>query len=180
MKNIISAVVLGLCALPALADGFYLAGDIGRDRWTSEVTDSSITSNVVAIAAGYEFGLPFQDSLALELGYRDLGNASESDSMTTYKTDITASEISVLARHSFNDQLSLYGRLGYAELQLDWALRDTQGNSKGSLSKDKVFGGIGGRYAFTKNIGMRIEYDRYDKVNEVVVSTLTAGVDYHF
>ena len=180
MKNITAAVIFGLCALPALADGFYVAGDIGRDRWTSDTTDNTKTSNVVSIAAGYEFGLPFQDSVALELGYRDLGNINESDATTNIKTDLTATEISMIARHFFSDQISLYGRLGYAEVQLDWKLQNAQANADGSVSKDKLFGGVGGRYAFTEKLGLRIEYDRYDKVNDIVISSLTAGVDYHF
>lgn len=180
MKKVITAFLLAGMAAPVLADGFYVAGDLGRDRWTSNMNDSTMTANVFSIAGGYEFALPFQDSMALEIGYRDLGGINESDGTVQLKTDVAANQFSVIARHTFTDQLSLYGRLGYAELTIDSKLHNAQSDISGSTSKGKVFGGIGGRYAFDEHLGVHIEYDRYDKIGEVVISALLVGAEYHF
>jgi opacity protein-like surface antigen len=183
MKKILFAgCTLALVALPALADGFYVAADVGRDRWSADTLDKSMTANVFTVAGGYTFNLPFKDTLAIELGFRDLGGIYETDTNKTnsLKTDLSAMQFSVIASHFLNDSLSLYGRLGYAEVTVDSKYRGAYGDDSNSNTQDKGFAGIGGRYAINQNVGVHLEYDRYQKLGEVSVSTLLIGADYQF
>jgi len=182
MKKCWMAGVFAFCAMPVLADGFYIAGDVGRDRWTADSLDKSMTANVFTIAGGYIFNLPFKDTLAVELGYRDLGDIFEADADKTnsLKTDLSAIQLSVIASHFVNDSLSFYGRLGYAEVNIDSKYHGVYGDDSSSSSKDKGFAGIGGRYAINQQVGIHLEIDRYQKLGEVSVSTLLIGADYQF
>lgn len=182
MKKFWMACALVGCAAPVLAEGFYVAGDVGRDRWSADSINKTMTANAFSVAAGYTFDLPFKDTFSLELSYRDLGSLYESDQarLNSLTTDVTATQLSVIANHSFNDSLSLYGRLGYAEVQVDSKLDTPTLDSSSSSSQDKAFAGVGGRYAINQKIGIRLEYQRYEKLGDVTISLLLLGADYRF
>jgi len=65
MKKFWMACALVGCAAPVFAEGFYVAGDVGRDRWSADSIDKTMTANVFSIAAGYTFDLPFRDTFSL-------------------------------------------------------------------------------------------------------------------
>jgi opacity protein-like surface antigen len=182
MKKFWMACALLGCAAPVFAEGFYVAGDVGRDRWSADSIDKTMTASVFSIAGGYTFDLPFKDTLSLELSYRDLGSLYERDQskVNSLTTDLTAAQLSVIANHSFNESLSLYGRLGYAELQVKSKLDTPSFDSSSSSSQDKAFAGVGGRYAINQKIGVRVEYQRYQKLGDVTISLLLLGADYQF
>lgn len=176
MKKVFWVVcALGLLAMPTFADGFYVAGDVGRVKWASD--DVSEADTAFTLAGGYKFNLPFKDTLALEASYRNLGSLSWDNGLATNKIDLTAVQFSVVANHSLNESVSFYGRLGYADVQID-ASSDTEGSS--SASDDKVFGGVGARYALNQQFGVYLEYDRYAKIGDVNVSGVLLGLDYQF
>jgi len=116
------------------------------------------------------------------LSYRDLGSLYEPDQakINSLTTDLTATQLSVIANHFFNDSLSMYGRLGYAELQVESKLDTPTLDSSSSSSQDKAFAGVGGRYAINQKIGVRLEYQRYEKLGDVSISLLLLGADYQF
>jgi opacity protein-like surface antigen len=66
-KQIFAAFVLSVFALPVLADSFYISGDVGQAKWSFD--SSSDTDTGFGFAGGYKFN----DTFAVELGYRDLG-----------------------------------------------------------------------------------------------------------
>ena len=182
MKKFWMACALVGFAAPVFAEGFYVAGDVGRDRWSADSIDKTMTANVFSVAAGYTFDLPFKDTFSLELSYRDLGSLYEPDQarVNSLTTDVTATQLSVIANHSFNDSLSVYGRLGYAEMQVKSKLDTPTLDSSSSSSQDKAFAGVGGRYAINQKIGVRLEYQRYEKLGDVTISLLLLGADYQF
>lgn len=183
MKKFWMACALVGCAAPVFAEGFYVAADAGRDRWSADSIDKTLTASTFSVAWGYTFDLPFKDSLSLELSYRDLGDIYETDSRysgNSLATDLTATQLSVIASHPLNEVLSLYGRLGYADVQIESKRRTSISNESSSSSQDKVFAGVGGRYVVNQNIGLHIEYQRYQKLGDVTISLLVVGADYQF
>lgn len=169
------ACAVALISPLVLADGFYVAGDVGRVKWASD--GISDTDTAFTLAGGYKFDLPFHDTLALEASYRNLGSLKWDNGLDTNKIDLTAVQFSVIANHALNELVSFYGRLGYADVQID-ATSSIDGSS--SASNDKVFGGVGGHYAINPQFGVYLEYNRYAKIGEVNVSGVLLGLDYQF
>jgi hypothetical protein len=174
MKKVISVLVLGCCSLPTWAEGFYVAGDLGRSKWNNVFEDGTSSSSALSIAAGYEFRLPFQDTLAIELGYADLGGGSEDLYLGQMKLDFAATQLSAIAGHAFDDKFNLYGRLGCADLEVKARL---SGESAAD-SKAKLYGGVGGRYVLTEKLRLRVELDWYD--SGAKLSIMLMGVELHF
>jgi len=185
MKKFWMAFGLVCCAAPASAEGFYVAGDVGSSKWKIE-SGGSNTDTAFSVAGGYIFDLPFKDTLAIELGYRDLGGFSDSYDGAKATLDLTVTQLSLVASHKINDLLSVYGRAGIADMQIDASYKDEVYNESGSLSKDRAVLGIGGRYALNQQVGVYLEYTRYQDFDDLgdtgdlTVSTLLVGLDYRF
>lgn len=175
MKRIWLAGVLAACVTPVLADGFYVAGDAGRVRWAGANVSDADTA--FSLAGGYKFNLPFKDTLALELGYRNLGGLNWDNGLATNKVELSALQFSVLANHSLNEQIGFYGRLGYADVKIS---ATSVADGFNSASNNKLFGGVGARYAITPHFGAYLEYDKYEKIGAVKVSGVLLGLDYQF
>jgi len=185
MNKFWMAFGLACCAAPALAEGFYVAGDVGKVKWKIE-SGGSKTDTAFSVAGGYTFDLPFKDTLAIELGYRDLGGFSRSDEDVKATLVLTVTQLSFLASHKINDSLSFYGRAGIADMQIGASYKDDFNSESDSLSKDRAVLGIGGRYTLNQHVGIYLEYDRYQDFDDLggagdlTVSTLLVGLDYHF
>lgn len=181
MKKIAAGFIVGLFSLQAWGDGFYVASDLGRGKWRDEDSNQAVYANQIGIAGGYEFSLPFQDSMAIELGYRDLGGIKEGDKNNNLKSDLTAVQLSLVAAHNFTESISAYGRLGYADLHVKSRYNYYGQKDTTTASHEKVYVGLGGRYEWANRFGLRIEYNRYDKISDsVVISAVLVGGDFHF
>lgn len=170
-KCLIAVSLLSVLSLPSVADGFYVVGDVGSAKWQAE--DGSETKTTYMIGGGYRINEIF----SAEVAYRDLGKISDSDEYSSESVGFNAIQASVLAAHAFSDAFSLYGRIGMAKVSLDVTSTDFDSIS---LSKNKCFIGFGGRFALNENLGIRLEYNQYDKFEELELSASTIGIDYHF
>jgi opacity protein-like surface antigen len=93
---------------------------------------------------------------------------------------LSATQLSILASHPFDDTLSVYGRLGFANLKVEASFNDDTGDGSRSRSKTKAVYGIGGRYSATEKLGIHLEYNRYAEYNGLTASALLVGLDYQF
>lgn len=187
MKKLWAVCAFASCAvsaLPALAEGFYVAGDLGRVRWVGDAT--SARDSAFSLAGGYLFDLPFRDKLALEVGYRNLGSLAWDNGLAVNNVELSAVQFSVLANHSVNDRVSFYGRVGYADVNISAtaSASSTAGfnsaSTFNSASNSTLFGAIGARYALTSSLGAYLEYDKYEKIGAVKLSGVLLGLDYRF
>ncbi len=184
MKKFWMACALVSCAMPVFAEGFYVAGDVGSVKWKTDW--SSKTDTAFSVASGYIFNLPFKDTLAIEVAYRDLGGFSRSDEATKATLDLTVTQVSLLASHKINESLSFYGRAGIADMQIDATYKDDYYDESGSLSKDRAILGVGGRYGLNRHFGIYLEYNRYGDfddlgdTDDLTISSLVVGLDYRF
>ena len=190
-KQILLASVLGALALPVMADGFYLLGDVGQGKLEADLGDDTVykkNSTAYSIGAGYEANKFF----AVEVAYRDLGGISSSDSYTVGNTtysesnnvDYTVFQASVIGKLPVSDVVNVYGRLGVGKISFDWT--DTvRGGSyydqeSDSESKTKALVGIGASYNITPKIALRAEYNQFAKWDDIKLSSLTVGATYAF
>jgi OOP family OmpA-OmpF porin len=190
-KKLLLAGLLGVITLPAMADNFYLLGDVGQGKMEVDASNNytySKTSTTYSIGAGYDINQFF----AVELAYRDLGNVKDRGSYLnggiqytyTDKTSATALQASVIARLPISDEFSIYGRVGLGKIDVNYDTVETGAGSTlsdtSSDSKTKGLLGIGASYSITPQIALRAEYNQYAKWDDTKLSAISAGATYHF
>ncbi len=148
IKQITAAVLMAAASFAASAaqGNFYAGADIGSSKFKHFSSDTS-----VGVFGGYNFN----QNVAVELGYRDLGDFGGSVKQTA---------VSVLGSVPVANHVAVYGRLGFNTL---------------SGSGDDVTRGLFGAgvsYEFTKQVTGRIELQRpYNNAHN-----LSVGLAYNF
>ncbi|GGY81771.1 hypothetical protein GCM10011613_28090 [Cellvibrio zantedeschiae] len=190
-KQLLAACVLGAFTLPAMADNFYVLGDVGSGKVEVDAGDDYTFSKS---DTSYSFGAGFDINkfFAVELAYRDLGSVSDRGSYTEAginynyrdKTSATALQASVVGSLPISEDFSLFGRVGVAKIDVDYDSVETSGNSSwsdsDSESKTKALLGVGASYKITPQIALRAEYSQFAKWDDTKLSAVTIGATYHF
>ncbi|MDB5810741.1 MAG: OmpA/MotB domain protein [Betaproteobacteria bacterium] len=212
VKKILNSVILiaGSAALPATAaetiGNWYIGAGAGQARAdtpntaavvvgtpvTSVATSGDSTSTGAKAFLGYQFN----KYIAAEGGYFRLGDFTF-DATTTpagtlhgsYKNRSGWNLDAVGSLPLFNDKFSLLGRVGVQSSKTSDLFNGTGAATaltNPSPSKNKVSYkyGAGAEYDFTKNIGVRAEWERYrvsDGINsEVNVNLVSGSLLYRF
>lgn len=183
-KQILLAAVLSASTLPALAEGFYVAGDIGESKIQFDIGDDyslSKTDTTYSLGIGFDINKFF----AVEVGFRDLGTLKEDgddyDFSWSTKLDTTAIQASVVGKLPVSDVFDIYGRLGFAKLDMDYKYSEDNGyRESSSESENKAFFGVGASYSITPEFAIRAEYNQYAKIDDLKLSALTVGATYRF
>ena len=165
--------------------GFYAGLSFGQSSVDVDCTGfSSCDDSDTAwkVFGGYQFNRNF----AVEFGYTDLGEASASAPGASATAESTAFEVSAVGMLPLADRFSIFGRIGLHMSDTD--ARATLGSVSGSTSESNtgLTFGIGARYDFTKNLGVRAEWQRYADVGgddvggEFDVDVISIGVIWKF
>lgn len=170
MKTKAVIAVLGLAgaalALPAAAQmsmsSVYIGGGVGQSKFKDGcqgVTGAGITCDDKDTAFKLFAGYQFNKFIAAELGWTDLGKAKASGPGGSVDAKASAFELSAVGTYPVWEQLSILGRLGgyYSEGKFE-------GNLTGTKNEAGLTYGLGLQYDFNKNLGLRGEWQRYDKV----------------
>ena len=154
-------------ALPAAAQSLnaaYVGASIGQSKFSADCAGTSTcdkNDTAWRIFGGYQFN----QFIAAEVGYVDLGKLSFSGTLlgTPFngKIESTAFDLSAVGSYHFTPEISVLGRIGgYAS--------KTKTSGTNVISEDKsgtgLTFGLGAGYDFTKNLGARIEWQRYSSV----------------
>lgn len=170
--------------LPALAadtgTGFYLGGNVGQSR--AKIDTAGIDAGIIALGAatsatsadeedvGFKLfaGYRFHPNFAVEGGYFNLGKFNT--------TTVTTGPPLTIAGEAKNDNgfnLDLVGIVpfddsfsGFARVGVQTSKTTVSGAAVGvavstSESKTSYKAGLGLQYNFTKNVGARLEWERY-------------------
>jgi len=151
---------------------FYIGATVGQSNLKnscSGVDGCDNTDTAWRVLGGYQFNRFF----AAELGYHDFGKATA----PAGDTKARAWEVVGLASYPLTNEFSVYGKLGGYNGKLEGPTGDETNN--------QVTYGAGVRYDFTKQLGARAEWQRYNNMggNNVVttdVDVLSAGLIYRF
>jgi OmpA-OmpF porin, OOP family len=138
----------GVLAQGAMA-GAYVGLDVGR----AEIADEKDTG--FRIFGGYQF----HRSIAAEVAYGML--------LDKGGVEVTSMEVAAVGMFPIANQFSIIGRLGFARLEAD----------PGSNDNDFTFG-IGAQYDATRNLGVRLQWQRYNTDPEL--DFLSLGVLWKF
>jgi OmpA-OmpF porin, OOP family len=192
-KKIFLASVLSAFTLPALADNFYVFGDLGQGKMEVDAdSNSTISKTGTAFSFGAGFGI--NQFVAVEIAYRDLGDITdrgiEFDEVDYYKYvdtyQTTALQASVVGKLPISDVVNLYGRLGLATIDSDYeskAFYDDGFNPtpySDTKSKTKALFGLGASFDISPQLALRAEYNQYAKWDDLKLSALTLGAAYSF
>src|SRR5581483_9830432 len=163
MKSKAVVAVLGLAAatlaLPAAAQmnmsAAYVGGALGQSNFKADCSglncDKKDTS--FRIFGGYQF----TPNIAAELGYTDLGKL-KADFPPFGSGDISATAWDLSGVFSWPiGQFGVFGRLGVARVEAK-----PGGIFVGdSETKTGLTWGLGGQYDFNRNLGLRVEFQRF-------------------
>jgi len=190
-------VVLLLATPLAYADdsGFFIGGSIGYS--TLDVDDGDLVRELAAagitatvnvddedmgwkIFGGYNINQYF----GVEMGYADLGETSIDMNITAPVVGSGSGDVSVdgfaiagVGSYPISDQVDVYAKIGAYFWNADLSI----GGLSGNVDDDgtEVLFGLGAKYQFTEQVGVRAEWERYG-ADDVDVDLFSIGVVFEF
>lgn len=123
-------------------------------------------------------GHQFNRNFALELGYANLGEATLTGSLGSATVEATAFDLSAIGLLPLIDRLAVFARLGLYRADIE--ARNTLGGS-GDDSETGLTFGLGLRWDFTRNLGAKVEWQRYQEVvDDIDGDFLSVGIIWRF
>jgi OOP family OmpA-OmpF porin len=150
-----AAMAVSAGAVAQQADtGWYAGAQIGN----AEVFDEDDTA--WKVFGGYQINRTF----SAELGYTNLGEVD----VPGGSAEATAFELLGVGKFPLANQFSIYGLVGFAMVEVDVS------GPFSNLSDDstELTYGIGAQYDFSRNMGVRLQWQRYDTEEEVDVMSV--------
>jgi OOP family OmpA-OmpF porin len=165
MKNLLAAsslaalMVCGSAFAQSPGVGPYVGGSIGSSNYSDEgcFGDCDKTDIGFKVFGGYMF-TPY---IGAEVGYGGFGKAKVG------VTGVGNAELKSSGLHGFLtlqypiENWSLFGKLGFAWLDNEVSVSTTAGSADDSDSSTDFAWGLGFTYMFTKNFGLRGEYENF-------------------
>lgn len=181
-----SALALGgaLAATQASAQAF-VGGSIGQSDMDGSITQDLVTSLTTFDGKDTGFkvfgGYMFNQYFGVEGAYVDLGEASYNGTFfgqpaTGGRVEITGFNVAALGSYPVTPEFSVFGKIGL--FIWDAEASDSIGLAKADGS-DISFG-LGVSYNFTRNLGVRAEWERFKVVNDADADLLSIGFVYRF
>ncbi|MDP2144758.1 MAG: OmpA family protein [Gallionella sp.] len=219
MKRVVKTIgTLGLVGCAAMNSpfaiaedsGWYIGGNIGQSRAT--IDDARITSNLLGGGftttsivddnrdSGYKLfgGYQFNENLALEAGYFDLGQFGYTANVATVlagtpgtltgRIRLKGVNIDAIGILPISEQFSVFGRVGlnYAQARDNFTGTGSANvlNPNPSKSDTNYKFGLGLQFNFTEALAMRLEAERY-RIDDAVgnkgdIDLLSLGLTYKF
>ena len=186
---VLSVASAMLVAAPAFAQdqGWYAGLHLGQAKAKDAcdgVSGAGISCDdndtMFRILGGYQFN----KNLAVELGYNDMGEVSASGGGITANIESKIWELVAVGSWPFTPQFSAYGKLGMYRGETDFSTNAPGVGNESESNTDLTYG-IGVRWDFTKNLGVRAEYQIYKdlgggNIGESDVDAMSVGVIWKF
>ena len=183
-SKIILACALAALAVPASAFDIY-RGEQPKDAFIfidGSQTSFDIPEESLDDSDGFSlgFGYKLSSTYSWELTYRDLGTVKEDYEYESYRSSFTNIEFSVTGALPISEKVSAYGRLGMSKLKVELKELVYGESDSETVSKNRAVIGVGIRGTLSENTGIRFEYTRHAKWNDLSLSTLSLGLDWSF
>lgn len=173
--KILFATIMASLSLAASAQstGFYAGASLGEShtKFDSEFDLAGYTSSTDNNHTAWKLfvGYDFNSYLAVEAGYTDLGTAKYTWFNATgsgqQRRESTATFIAVKGNYPVNDKIDLFAKLGATSnrvtLTYDEVYSGVYRSTTASNTRTDMLIGVGAEYRLVKNIGVRVEYERY-------------------
>jgi OOP family OmpA-OmpF porin len=176
-KILVTAMLAGFAALPTLAMaqmkggnadlGFYAGISAGQSKSDCPGGGSCDDKDTAYRVFG---GYKFHPNIGVEGGYSPLGETTSSFGGASLKAEANAWDIVGVGSFPLGNNFSILGKLGFynAEIKLS-------GVASGKKTTTDLTYGIGGQYDFNRNLGLRLEWNRYSGVKAPDVAGVSGG-----
>lgn len=182
MKKIVAVALLTtLISAPVFAaEGqAYIYGDYGSA--TFKDAGQFPSPGMFDLGAGYQF----HPNIAGELGYTIFGDSKidfgGGDTVTIKTSSLHAAIVGIAP---INNELSLFGKLGFASNKGDMSVTGAVTTTKPSFSNTDGYFGLGVRYSFDKQVSMHVQYQNFGKLdsdaNPPAATAISIGASYNF
>lgn len=140
----------------------YIGGSIGQSKFQTSC-DTTLVGACDNKDTGYKafVGWQFHRNFAVEGGYYHLGEASGVGPAGVGSFKVRGWDLLGVAIFPVWQQLSLYGKAGMSRSRVN--LNTNAGFSQSDNTWDFTYG-LGGEWAFTRNVAARLEWQRYADV----------------
>jgi len=181
-------VLSGLVAASAVpAQGFYIGGSVGQSDYddNNAIPDLITSGSVDGSDTGFKIfgGYQFNQHFGLELSWVDLGKAGYSGrfgaaNVTGGTVDASGLNFSAVGTLPLGSNFALFGKIGFFVWESDAS--DLTGGLpfSGTADGSDVSYGIGASLNFTRNLGIRVEWERFKAVGDI--DLLSIGVVFRF
>lgn len=171
MKSTLAISVLGLSlfassAFSAPTSGLYAGLSVGDSSINVDSDESDIDDTTIIAYLGSQLNQYF----AAEVGYTSIGNVF-GDNDLNVSADLDGLEASVLGFVPLSSNISLFGRLGFWDWEVDAPGDDASGTD--------IFYGGGVEYNPTQRVQMRLEARKYE-ADDADVTMVNGSVGYRF
>jgi len=156
-----AAMAVSAGAVAQQADtGWYVGASIGQ-------SDLDIDKDT---AWKFSLGYQLNRNLSVELGYTNLGEVSEGG------VDVEATGWEVIGLYKFPvaNQLSIYGLAGIAMVEAEASFL---GVTVSDDSTELTFG-VGAQYDFSRNMGLRAQWQRYGADEDIDVISIGVAIKF--
>lgn len=143
-KFAIAAALSALIATPAFAGEGYVGVNAGQNKIDSSTVKESTAFGVVG-------GYAYNENIAAEVAYTDLGSAERTIAATKLTGNIKS--IAAVGSLPLNKDFSLFAKLGYAQSTIE-----VPGISE---TKSDLTFGVGAQYNASNSVGIRLGYDSF-------------------
>ena len=133
--------------------GFYIGAEVGQT--SADGADDDIGFKLLG-------GYRFHPNIAAEVGYGMLYDKDD--------VELTALEFVAVGMFPINNQFSILGKLGLANVEADTPF--------GSEDKTELTWGLGVQFEVSRNLGVRALWQRYE--TDDAIDFLAIGVTYKF
>ena len=197
IRRTLAAVALALsgalAASQASAQVGFIGGSIGQSDIDDEITSGLIngSQSVDGKDTAWKIfgGVMFNRHFGLEVAYVDLGELSYSGTFTDAfgtapvtggKVEVWGFNISAIGALPVTEQFSVFGKLGLFFWEAE--ANDTTGGRPFSATDDgaDLSFGVGLSFNFTRNLGVRAEWEMFDKVSDADASLISVGLFWRF
>jgi len=179
-KVLATALLAGFAALPTLAMaqakggnadlGFYAGASVGQSKADCNTSGTGFSCDDKDTSYRVFGGYKFHPNIAVEGGYAPLGDVTAAGGGINLKLETNAWDLVGVGIWPLGNNFSIFGKLGFynAELKLS-------GVASGKKTTTDLTYGVGGQYDFNRNLGLRLEWNRYSGVKAPDVAGTSSG-----
>ncbi|WP_372761094.1 outer membrane beta-barrel protein [Pseudoalteromonas sp.] len=151
---------------------------IGYGQYSFQFEDSENDTDFdddAQMLKGY-VGSQFNEHFSLELAYQNFDEASDIDS----KAEVDGISLAARLAAPITNNFSVYAKGGWLEWDADITQKLPVGSITRSTDGGDVFYGAGIEYAFTSNVQVRLEYERYELDDDIDPEMDVASVSFQY
>jgi len=196
-KKILAIGLISALSSTAMAEGMYLAIDVGQTTAKDACVDlpAGFTCNDKSTAFRFGGGYQFTPNFGIEATYGLLGTAKISGVLISAGTPIamnfdvtnTTLQASAIGTLPLSENFSIFGKMGVASSTITLKGRGTAAGFSATLpertkTKSNLAYGVGAQFNLTPKVGIRAQYENLGEVGDdietpkVKLSLISAGL----